>query len=455
MEQELTSNTAEIITAMQRAVPPDLVTLDTAQIEVLRALTRELAASQPESLDEYERFLGIRKRSLELPEAELLEYLRGKVILVTGGTGCVGSTLLGQLISYQPNQLYSLSRGVSYRWQTHSTVRYLNCDVTDQDSLTKIVTAVKPDIIFHTAAQRSPALAEVEVHRTVTTNIIGTHNILTAAEAAGIPQVVLASTGKALRPYSPEVYTASKRIAEWLDVVAATRGNNLVSASRFTHVIDNSIIHSRLLNWMQDEEAIRLHSPHIAFYVQSARESAQLLLIAMISAQPGAFFINAIADLGWPVTLLDLALGALKKYGSHSPIYFSGYDPGYEEVPFPGLYDPMTAGDVSPLLNAFESRAVVKPPCPAVDTFQLNMELDPVSSKQFGILETVCNQTTDSVTIRDALDNLSWSVLAATLNAVPTASLNRLVTVTDRHSNDLSPVHQRVMKAILDVIKVS
>ena len=84
----------------------------------------------------------------------------------------------------------------------------------------------------------------------------------------------------------------------------------LVSAGRFTHVLDNSIIYRRLLGWAADG-VIRLHCPDIAFYVQSARESAHLLLLAALGAQRGEYRINAITDLGLPVTLLDVALGVL------------------------------------------------------------------------------------------------------------------------------------------------
>ena len=84
-------------------------------------------------------------------------------------------------------------------------------------------------MIFHVAAQREPALAEVEVHRTVSTNVLGTRNVLESAEAAGVRQVVCASTGKALRPYSPDIYTASKRAAEWVASSVAGRGEMLVS----------------------------------------------------------------------------------------------------------------------------------------------------------------------------------------------------------------------------------
>src|ERR1700759_2347693 len=94
-----------------------------------------------------------------------------------------------------------------------------------------------------------------------------------------------------------------------------------------------------------DDAVVRLHSSEIAFYIQSARESAQLLLIAGLGATTGQFNVHSITDLGW-----------------RAPIYFSGYDRGYEEIAFPGLYDPMTAGEVSPLMNAFETARVTEAP---------------------------------------------------------------------------------------------
>ena len=205
------------------------------------------------------------------------------------------------------------------------------------------------------------------MHRTVTTNVLGTRNVLAAAAAAGVPQVVCASTGKALRPYSPETYTASKRAAEWIAATAAAGGDLLVSAARFTHVIDNSIVYERLLDWADAEPRRRRlgrassgctarRSPSTS----SRRSSRPSCCCWPTSARrPRELRVHAITDLGWPVCLVDVALGVLASKRSRTPVYMSGYDPGYEEVPFPGLYDPATAGDVSPLMNAFETAALV------------------------------------------------------------------------------------------------
>lgn len=440
---------SEIIDAMAGAVPARRAGLDGSEIAALRELTRELIAAKPEAPAEYARFLGIKRRALCLPEAELARRLRGASILVTGGTGCIGSTLVAELAAREPRRLVSLSRGVTTGWPRQPQAEYLPGDVRDRARVVEVIAQVRPDIIFHVAAQRSPALAEVEVHRTVSTNVLGSRNVLAAAAAAGVPQVVCASTGKALRPYSPEIYTASKRAAEWLAGAAAEGSGLLVSAGRFTHVLDNSIVHDRLLDWAAAADGVvRLHSPAIAFYVQSALESAQLLLIALVGAAPGDFRVHAINDLGWPVSLIDVALGVLASRNSATPIYISGYDPGYEEVPFPGLYDPVTAGDVSPLLNAYETAALELSPCPRVDAFSMRMTTDTVSHKLLATLDCVCDRTQDPAEVRSALDDLSWSLLDAALGAADRTALSRSARLICQHEETMTPVHRRITEAI-------
>jgi hypothetical protein len=158
--------------------------------------------------------------------------------------------------------------------------------------------------------------------------------------------------------------------------------------------------------------------------------------------------VHAITDLGWPVSLLDVAVGVLAHKDSGSPIYFSGYDPGYEEVPFPGLYDPATAGDVSALLNAFETAAAVDSPCPMVDAFRLEMAPDPAAPKMLAALEAVCERTQEPDAVRNALDDLSWSLLDATLGAASDPALARSAALICQHEHALTPVHRRVMEAI-------
>jgi nucleoside-diphosphate-sugar epimerase len=439
----------DIINCMRAVAPAGQSALDQAVLRRLGEFTQALIEVKEGAAEEHERFLGIGQRGLCLPEAQLSAWLAGTTVLVTGGTGCIGSTLMAQVAARAPARLVGVSRGITDGWPAQATAEYRQADVRDRGALEAVIREVRPDVILHVAAQREPARAEVEVHRTVSTNVLGTRNVLEAAEAAGVPQVVCASTGKALRPYSPDMYTASKRAAEWVASSVAARGELLVSAGRFTHVLDNSVIYRRLLGWAEDG-VIRLHSASIAFYVQSALESAQLLLLAGLGAQRGEFRVHTITDLGWPVSLLDVALGVLIRTGSATPIYFSGYDPGYEEIPFPGLYDPMTAGDVSPLLNAFEAAAGTSSPCPMVDAFRLEMAAHPRPAKLLSALGEICDRTTDPDVVRGGLNEMSWALLDATLDAVPRRVLARAAALSDPHQDVMGADHRRVLEAIRD-----
>jgi nucleoside-diphosphate-sugar epimerase len=437
----------EVIAALRGAAPEGRGHLDEQTLCRLRALTRSLLAASPEAKQEYARFLAITERGLPLPAAALAGWLGGKRILVTGGTGCIGSALMNQLAAVRPARLVSLSRGATAGWPVPADAEYARADIRDLPGLAAVVADVRPDVLFHVAAQRDPGLAERDVHRTVTTNVLGTRNVITAAERCDVPQVVYASTGKALRPYSPDVYAASKRAAEWLLAQAAAGSSRRFSAARFTHVVDNSIIHQLLLEWSAGG-VVRLHGSEILFYAQSALESAQLLLCAGLGASGGRFLVNAITDLGWPVSLLDLALGVLGRTGSQAPVYISGYDPGYEDMPFPGLYDPRTAGEVSPLLSGLEAERAEKAASPAADVFQLELAPDPEPDKLLQAVEETCEVTQDPATVRAALDALSWALLNATLRAAPATPLARAAARAAPHRDRLGTAQLRMLAAI-------
>jgi len=437
----------EIVSMMRALAPPGQPGLDQATMDRLSELTRALRAAVPSAAAEYARFQAIAGRSLPLPGAALDAWLGGKSVLVTGGTGCIGARLLRLLAGRGPRRLVSLSRGVTAHWPRLPAAEYVEADIRDRCRLNEVFGAVRPDVVFHLAAQRDPGLAEHEVHRTVTTNVLGTKNVLEAAAEFEATQVICASTGKALRPYSPDVYAASKRVAEWLMSRAATGSRTVYSAARFTHVVDNSIVHSRLLNWCQGGP-VRLHGADIAFYAESALESAELLLAAGLGGQPGELRVHVITDLGWPVSLLGLALGVLEGTGSAAPVYFSGYDRGYESAPFPGLYDPRTAGEVSPLLSAFEAAVAQRMACVQADAFPLAIAARPEPDERLLALTRACAATESPAVLRAALDDLSWSLLDATLSEVARPVLARAAQLAARHQAALTPEHQRLLAAL-------
>jgi hypothetical protein len=159
--------------------------------------------------------------------------------------------------------------------------------------------------------------------------------------------------------------------------------------------------------------------------------------------------VHAITDLSWPVTLLDVTLGVLARTGSATPIYVSGYDRGYEPIPFPGLYDPLTAGEVSPLLSAFEAATAEPMPGAMVDAFPLAVTPGPELDRRLEELDEACRGTEDPAVLRPALDQLSWALLDATLSAVDQPVLARAAQLTVKHQGTLIPEHRRMLAAIM------
>ena len=436
----------EIIAAMAEAAPAGRQLLSEEAIGELQNLTRTLTAAKSDAVRECDRFDEIRRRCLNLDEAGLAAWLAGKTVLVTGGTGCIGSILLAELARFGPARVVSVSRGITTGWPAADYVEYIYGDVTDREGLREIFAQVRPDVVFHLAAQRDPGRAELEVALTISTNVFGTRNVAELADEFGVPDVICATTGKALRPYSREIYTAAKRTAEWVLARIAAHSDSRLTAVRFTHVVDNSIVYERLLSWASSG-VIRLHGPSVGFYAQSGLESAQLMLCAGLGGRAGSLRIYAISDLGWPVSLLDLAIGTLLQSESSSPIYFSGYDAGYESVAFPGLYDPATAGDVSPLLSAFEAVFAESDYKRGVDACTAAHDFGRVSEDAFTRLE-LASEAGDEGPLRAALDELSWQLLDGTLAALPQQTLTRAAQLTEPHEAGLTCDHRSMLAAI-------
>lgn len=439
---------ASILDGMRAAVPQGRAKLDEPETRLLARFTERLVTARPDAYAEYQRFQAIRERGINLPQDAVRQWLAGRTVLVTGGTGCIGSMLMEQLAALGPARLVTVSRGTVQPWRSLPGAEYREADIRDRRQISDLFAEIRPETVFHVAAQREPGRAEVEVHRTVTTNVIGTRNILDAAAEHGVRHVVCASTGKALRPYSPDVYAASKRVAEWLMTRAAARSDLLISAARFTHVVDNSIIADRLRTWCKTG-VIRLHSAEIDFYAQSALESAQLLLASGLGPQRGVVRMHALRNLDWPVNLLDLALGTIVETRSTSPIYIAGYESGYEPEAFPGLYDPRTAGSLSPLINAFEAASVVPGDCTETDAFELRAPADDAAALDaLAVLEEACERTQDPARLRGPFEALSLALLDSTLRDVPKPTLHRSIQLATARGSAANEAHDRLLDAL-------
>lgn len=394
-------------------------------------------------MNEHERFLATRTR--RIPGLPSMDWIEGKSILVTGGTGCIGSRLIRELSEHHPARLasVSLAPGLS-PWPKIGGVDYLEADIRHYASLLAAFQGRQWDVVFHTAAQRDPGLAEHHVRDTVTTNVFGSANVLAACEARDVPRVVFASTGKAFRYYSPDTYTATKRIAEYL---LATSHVPVRAGVRFTHVVDNSIFYERLMRWCLHGQPVRLHGRDIWMYIQSATEAAELLMGAA-AVCVSAPQVHAITDLGMPLSLYDLAVQAREAMCSDSPVTVTGYDAGYEETPFPGLSDPETAGEVSPLINAFEA-AVAWQPYDGVDAFGLDFCGPPVSLAGLFSACQPADGHPDARLIKTEMHKVSWAVMRAAIATAPPRVLERIAALCKQYE-PLTWPHDEMLRIIAE-----
>jgi nucleoside-diphosphate-sugar epimerase len=400
-----------------------------------------LGAQRQGSVAAFRGYLAVRRRGIQVPEERLLERLAGRTVLVTGATGCVGMELVSRLGGYEPGRIVGVSLDEAPR---DPVVQHHRLDLRDEPALTALLRRIRPDVVFHLAAQRDPGLAERAVRLTVSTNVLATRGLIRACIEAGVEQLVYASAGRALLPYTSEVGAQSKRAGEWLVADAAGRGQLTGSAARFAHVVDNALVLERFRQWCARGEALRVHRTDDSFYVQSARECAQLLLVAALAPVDERFRVHAVRDTGWPMSVLDLAVGVIAEQGIPVPVHEVGPEPGYGRHTYPGLYDPVCSTDVSPLLNGMEAPAAEASGSADVDSVPLELRLTGPLRQGLDRLARLCAETRDEEAVRAAFDTLSWELLRASLLCTPVEAVRAMAVRTEPHWQRMTAEQLRI-----------
>ena len=300
-------------------------------------------------------------RTLSLPNKTITKMINGKVCLVTGGLGCVGSKLVEHLMRYAPSKIIILDKtsieDSPYKHPASEKIISIQEDVTNEAQITALFSKHLPEFVFHTAAQRDPGLAEKAIFDTVRTNIIGTLNILNACEKTkSVHQCVFSSTGKASRYFTTEIYAATKKVCEMLLDVFARKGNKKYSMVRFTHIVNNSLMDHQLKKLAQTADYITIHAPGKFVTAQNVEEAACLMQNALIYSELGKCKFLLVKNLEWPVESLELALYYIKTYKRRIPIVFSGNPRGYSEKFFRGQLDWKNPTDLNLLINVYENR---------------------------------------------------------------------------------------------------
>ena len=304
-------------------------------------------------------FSATRVRKLSQPYDKINNILRGGTCLVTGGLGCVGSHLVNELLKFDIKRIIILDKNKRspYYVPADPTITTMYADIRDAQTVLDTFTRYNPDFVFHAAAQRDPGYAESHIEETVTSNVVGTMNVVKACEyTASVKQCIFSSTGKASRYFTEEVYAATKKICENILDLYSRTGRVKYGMVRFTHMLDNSLMNEQLRVHSEFENYVGVHSPGKYVTAQNKIEAVSLLLSALLYSEHGQTNFLIVRNLEWPVESLEVALYYIKKTKRNIPVVFIGNPLGYTEKFFRGQMDWSDPSELNLLINVYENK---------------------------------------------------------------------------------------------------
>ena len=275
---------------------------------------------------------------------EIMGYVSGKVVLVTGGGGSIGSELCRQVASHNPKQLiiFDIYENNAYDIQLELKEKYPDLDlvvligsVRNTHRIETVFEKYRPDIVYHAAAHKHVPLMEDSPNEAIKNNVFGTYKTAKAADKYGTKRFVLISTDKAVNPTN--IMGASKRMCEMVVQMMNARSKTDFVAVRFGNVLgSNGSVIPLFKKQIEQGGPVTVTHPDIIRYFMTIPEAVSLVLQAGAYAKGGEIFV---LDMGEPMKILDLAKNLIRLSGYTPdvdiPIVFTGLRPGeklYEEL---------------------------------------------------------------------------------------------------------------------------
>ncbi len=291
---------------------------------------------------EIEDLLGREPVKINLDE--VADYVKDKIVMVTGGGGSIGSELSRQLAAHAPKQLIivDIYENNAYDIEQELKIKYPKLDLTvliasvrDEEKVNQIFDEYKPQIVYHAAAHKHVPLMETSPAEAIKNNVFGTLNVAKAADRVGTKRFVLVSTDKAVNPTN--IMGASKRMCEMVVQYMNEHSNTEFVAVRFGNVLgSNGSVIPLFKKQILAGGPVTVTDPNIIRYFMTIPEAVSLILQAGAYAKGGEIFV---LDMGEPVKILDLAENLIKlsgyRVGEDIEIKFTGLRPGekmYEEL---------------------------------------------------------------------------------------------------------------------------
>lgn len=271
---------------------------------------------------------------------DIKNFISGKVCMVTGGGGSIGSELVRQIARYAPKQviIVDIYENNAYDIQQELTMEYgdsldlvtLIASVRDYYRMNQIFKQYKPQIVFHAAAHKHVPLMEVSPMEAIKNNVIGTFNTATLAQFHDVEKFVMISTDKAVNPTN--VMGASKRCCEMIVQYLAQQHEGVTEfvTTRFGNVLgSNGSVIPLFKRQIEQGKPVTVTHPDIIRYFMTIPEAVSLVMEAAAIAHGGEIFV---LDMGQPVRIVALAENLIRMYGKvpyrDVEIKFTGLRPG-------------------------------------------------------------------------------------------------------------------------------
>lgn len=272
--------------------------------------------------------------------------LTGKVVLVSGGGGSIGSELCRQVVNLEPSHLiivdnseynlFCVQQELLNKLDDKKTqIHFQLIDVCDMFAISRLLKEHKVQIIFHAAAYKHVPLLEPQIRAAVKNNILGTYNLAQAAALEGVEKFVLVSTDKAVNPTN--VMGATKRIAELVCQYFNERFETSFITVRFGNVLGSrgSVVET-FQQQLENGGPLTVTHPEVMRYFMTVQEASQLILQALTIGSGGELFV---LDMGEPIKIRYMAEQMIRLAGKRKDedirIEYVGLRPGeklFEEL---------------------------------------------------------------------------------------------------------------------------
>lgn len=297
-----------------------LLSLRQREVELKAISVEDLLSRQPKDLD----------------RISIANFIAGKVVLITGAGGSIGSELSRQVALFGAKKIILLDHSEFNLYQISEELLKENIvsvlmNIQNKERLETVLAEHLPDVVFHAAAYKHVPLCEENVKSAVENNVFGTKNIIDVSIRYGVQKFLLISTDKAVRPTN--VMGATKRVCE-LYAHAVPSGDTEIVAVRFGNVLGSSgSVIPKFKAQIEKGENITVTHPEITRYFMLIPEACQLVLQAASIAKGGELFI---LDMGEPIKIVDLATRMIELANKPNiQIEFTGLRQGeklYEEL---------------------------------------------------------------------------------------------------------------------------